>query len=71
MRQNPLVEMEESGMTGLLGYSDIAAFRDGFKDLFWQTIYPLVADCMKLLKLTGEWRELVAHLHAHLLEQRV
>lgn len=66
-----LVEMEESGMTGLLGYSDIAAFRDGFKDLFWTTIYPLVADGMRLLKLTGEGRELVAHLHAHLLEPRI
>lgn len=66
-----LVEMEESGMTGLLGYADIAAFRDGFKELFWTTIHPLVADGMKLLKLTGEGRELVANLHAHLLEERV
>lgn len=66
-----LVEMEESGMTGLLGYADIADFRDGFKELFWSTIYPLVGEGMKLLKLTGEGRELVAHLHAHLLEERI
>jgi hypothetical protein len=62
-----LVELEESGMTKLLGYSDIAAFRAGFHDLFWLSMYPLIADGMKLLDLTGEGRELVAHLHAHLL----
>lgn len=62
-----LVELEESGMTGLLGYPDIAAFRAGFHDLFWLSMYPLLADGMKLLDLTGEGRELIAHLHAHLL----
>jgi hypothetical protein len=62
-----LVELEESGMTQLLGYADIAAFRAGFHDLFWLSMYPLLADGMKLLDLTGEGRELIAHLHAHLL----
>ena len=61
-----LVELEESGMTQLLGYADIAAFRAGFNDLFWLSMYPLIADGLKLLDLTGEGRELVAHLHAHL-----
>jgi hypothetical protein len=64
-----MVELEESGMTKILGFSDIAAFRDGFHDLFWLVMYPLIADGMKLLDLTGEGRELVAHLHAHLLIQ--
>ena len=65
-----LVELEESGMTKLLGYSDIAEFRVGFQDLFWLTMYPLVADGLKLLDLTGEGREFVAHLHAHLLVEK-
>ena len=65
-----LVELEESGMTKLLGFSDIAAFRAGFQDLFWLTMYPLVADGLKLLELTGEGREFVAHLHAHLLVEK-
>jgi hypothetical protein len=62
-----LVELEESGMTTLLGYADIAAFRAGFHDMFWLSMYPLIAEGMKLLDLTGEGRELVAHLYAHLL----
>ena len=62
-----LVELEESGMTQLLGYSDIAGFRAGFHDLFWLSMYPLVAEGLKLLDLTGEGRELVTHLQAHLL----
>ena len=62
-----LVELEESGMTQLLGYSDIAGFRAGFQDLFWLSMYPLVAEGLKLLDLTGEGRELVTHLQAHLL----
>ena len=62
-----LVELEESGMTKLLGYSDIAAFRAEFQDLFWLSMYPLVAEGLKLLDLTGEGRELVTHLQAHLL----
>jgi hypothetical protein len=65
-----LVELEESGMTKLLGYSDIAAFRTGFQDLFWLSMYPLVADGLKLLDLTGEGREFVAHLHAQLLIEK-
>ena len=65
-----LVELEESGMTRLLGYPDIAAFRAGFHDLFWLSMYPLLADGMKLLDLTGEGRELIAHLHAHLLVEK-
>ena len=65
-----LVELEESGMTKLLGYSNIAEFRVGFQDLFWLTMYPLVADGLKLLDLTGEGREFVAHLHAHLLVEK-
>jgi hypothetical protein len=62
-----LVELEESGMTALLGYADIAAFRSGFQDLFWLSMYPLISEGMKLLDLTGEGRELIAHLYAHLL----
>ena len=62
-----MVELEESGMTRLLGYSDIEKFRLGFHDMFWNTMYPLVADGMKLLDMTGDGREFVAHLHAHLL----
>jgi hypothetical protein len=65
-----MVELEESGMTKLLGYADIAAFRVGFQDLFWLSMYPLVADGLKLLDLTGEGREFVAHLHAHLLIEK-
>ena len=65
-----LVELEESGMTGLLGYPDIAAFRAGFHDLFWLSMYPLLVDGMKLLDLTGEGRELIAHLRAHLLVEK-
>ena len=62
-----LAELDESGMTQLLGYADIAAFRAGFRDLFWLSMYPLVADGMRLLDLTGEGRELIAHLYSHLL----
>ena len=62
-----LVELEEAGMTKLLGYADIAEFRLGVQDMFWLSTYPLVADGLKLLNMTGEGRELVTHLHAHLL----
>ncbi len=65
-----LVEMEESGMTKVLGYSNIADFRTGFHDLFWLSMYPLVADGLKLLDLTGEGREFVAHLHSELLVEK-
>ena len=65
-----LVELEESGMTKLLGFSNIAEFRTGFNDLFWLSMYPLVADGLKLLDLTGEGREFVAHLHSQLLEDK-
>lgn len=71
IKTKPLVvELEESGMTKLLGYSDVAAFREGFHDLFWLSMYPLVADGLKLLDLTGEGREFVAHLHAYLLVEK-
>jgi hypothetical protein len=33
-------------------------------------MYPLVADGLKLLDLTGEGREFVAHLHAQLLIEK-
>jgi hypothetical protein len=65
-----MLELEESGMSALLGYSDVATFRLRFVDLFWNTVYPLVAAGMKLLNLTGEGRELLTHLHAQLLAAR-
>lgn len=68
LKSKPLMlELEESGMASLLGFADVAAFRLGFRDLFWTTIFPLVAGGMRLLNLTGEGRELLTHLHAHLL----
>src|SRR5258706_2823108 len=65
-----LVELEESGMTKILGYSNIAECLTGFNDLFWLSMYPLVADGLKLLDLTGEGREFAAHLHSQLLDDK-
>ena len=71
LKTKPLMlELEESGMASMLGFEDVDAFRRGFRDLFWKTIYPLAAGGMKLLNLTGEGRELVTHLHAHLLVEQ-
>ena len=68
LKSKPLMlELEESGMASLLGFADVAAFQLGFRDMFWKTIFPLVAGGMRLLNLTGEGRELLTHLHAHLL----
>ena len=62
-------ELEESGMTKLLGYSTVAEFQAHYPDLFWETLHPLIRDAADLLKFTGHGREWLANMHAHLLSE--
>ena len=62
-------ELEESGMTKLLGYTTVAEFRVHYPELFWETLHPLIKDAADLLKYTGHGREWLANMHAHLLSE--
>ena len=62
-------ELEESGMTKLLGYSTVTEFRVHYPELFWKTLHPLILEAVDLLKFTGQGREWLANMHAHLLAE--
>ena len=62
-------ELEESGMTKLLGYTTVAEFQVHYPELFWETLHPLIRDAAALLKFTGHGREWLANMHAHLLAE--
>ena len=62
-------ELDESGMTERLGYQTVAEFRAHYPELFWQTLHPLIVDAVALLDHTGQGREWVANMHAHLLAE--
>ncbi len=70
LKIKPLVlELEESGMTAQLGFASVEAFLAGYPNLFWNQLYPRIADCMELLEFSGEGQVWLANLHAHLLSQ--
>ena len=62
-------ELEESGMSKLLGYSTVAEFITHYPEIFWETLHPLILEAVELLNHTGQGREWVANMHAHLLAE--
>ena len=70
LKMPPLVqELDESGMTKMLGYSTVAEFRIHYPELFWKTLHPLILEAVALLNYTGQGREWLANMHAHLLTE--
>lgn len=70
LKMPPLVqELEESGMTKRLGFSTTAEFRENYPKLFWESLHPLLLEALELLNHTGQGREWLANMHAHLLAE--
>ena len=68
LKMPPLMqELEESGMAKKLGFGTVAEFSANYPDLFWKTLHPLLPEALELLKHTGQGREWLANMHAHLL----
>ena len=62
-------ELEESGMVERLGFRTAAEFQTHYPELFWKTLHPLIIDAVDLLNHTGQGREWIANMHAHLLAE--
>lgn len=62
-----MLELEESGMAGQLGYNSPVDFRNDYDQLFWNVLQPIVADGVAYLKMTDQGRAWLANTYAHVL----
>lgn len=63
------LEMEESGILGLLGFKDVVEFRANYTELFWTTLAPVIRDGAALLEYTTPGRLWLSSMRSHLLRE--
>ena len=61
------LQATESGVADQLGYPTPEEFFTAYTTVFWNILYPLIIEAVELLKYTGEGRNWLANMHAHLL----
>ncbi len=62
-----MLEIEESGLSDILGTSTVSEFRKNFSSIYWKALHPKITDGIEFLKLTEQGRSWLANMHADIL----